>query len=112
MPQSSIRIHGAGVCADKHRERVVWPADDTSFSNPEGTNNDVVEQTGFKVDRSRNAPSGWVRGRRRVPVGLSATTAESVRVLVVEDDESDFVLTRDMLAGQDHTLFAVDWCPD
>jgi diguanylate cyclase (GGDEF)-like protein/PAS domain S-box-containing protein len=37
---------------------------------------------------------------------------ESVRVLLVDDDESDFVATRDMLARHDGARFAVDWCSD
>jgi diguanylate cyclase (GGDEF)-like protein/PAS domain S-box-containing protein len=39
-------------------------------------------------------------------------TAELVRVLVVEDDENDYVLTRDMLASQEPERFEVEWCPD
>ncbi len=38
-----------------------------------------------------------------------AAGAEPVRVLLVEDDEEDYLLTRDMLAGRDRWRFAVDW---
>jgi len=39
-------------------------------------------------------------------------TTEPLRVLVVEDDEDDYLITRDMLADQDRARFAVDWCPE
>ena len=35
--------------------------------------------------------------------------SELVRVLLVEDDEDDFLLTRDLLDGQDRTKFTLDW---
>jgi diguanylate cyclase (GGDEF)-like protein/PAS domain S-box-containing protein len=34
---------------------------------------------------------------------------EPVRVLLVEDDEDDYLITRDMLARQERARFAVDW---
>jgi diguanylate cyclase (GGDEF)-like protein/PAS domain S-box-containing protein len=37
---------------------------------------------------------------------------ESIRVLLVEDDEEDYVITRDLLAAEDHVRFEVDWCSD
>jgi diguanylate cyclase (GGDEF)-like protein/PAS domain S-box-containing protein len=36
----------------------------------------------------------------------------SVDVLLVEDDEDDYVITRDLLCQQDRTRFALDWCSD
>jgi diguanylate cyclase (GGDEF)-like protein/PAS domain S-box-containing protein len=39
-----------------------------------------------------------------------AHRTESVRVLVVEDDEDDYLITRDMLAGQERARFEVEWC--
>ncbi len=36
-------------------------------------------------------------------------TASEVRVLLVEDDEDDYLITRDMLARQDRAQFSVDW---
>jgi diguanylate cyclase (GGDEF)-like protein/PAS domain S-box-containing protein len=39
---------------------------------------------------------------------MSART-EPVRVLLVEDDEDDYLITRDLLAAQDRTRFALDW---
>jgi diguanylate cyclase (GGDEF)-like protein/PAS domain S-box-containing protein len=41
-----------------------------------------------------------------------ATLVESIRVLVVEDDEDDYALAREMLVAQEHARFEVDWCPD
>ena len=34
-----------------------------------------------------------------------------IRVLLVEDDEDDYLITRDMLAGQDRARYSVDWRP-
>src|ERR1039457_657592 len=41
-----------------------------------------------------------------------ATTTEPLRVLLVEDDEDDYLITRDMLAAQDRVEFKLDWCSD
>jgi len=38
------------------------------------------------------------------------TSTEPLSVLLVEDDEDDYLITRDMLAGQDRARFALDWC--
>jgi diguanylate cyclase (GGDEF)-like protein/PAS domain S-box-containing protein len=35
-----------------------------------------------------------------------------VKVALVEDDEDDYLITRDMLRQQNRTEFAVDWCSD
>jgi diguanylate cyclase (GGDEF)-like protein/PAS domain S-box-containing protein len=35
-----------------------------------------------------------------------------LRVLLVEDDEDDYLITREMLAGQHRARFSVDWCSD
>jgi diguanylate cyclase (GGDEF)-like protein/PAS domain S-box-containing protein len=35
-----------------------------------------------------------------------------VAVLLVEDDEDDYLITRDLLRQQDRTRFALDWCSD
>ncbi len=35
-----------------------------------------------------------------------------IRVLLVEDDEDDYLITRDMLAEQDEGRFELDWRPD
>ena len=37
--------------------------------------------------------------------------AEPLRILLVEDDEDDFVLTRSMLRGHGRATFAIDWEP-
>jgi diguanylate cyclase (GGDEF)-like protein/PAS domain S-box-containing protein len=37
---------------------------------------------------------------------------ELLKVLLVEDDEDDYVITRDLLAGQDRARFEVEWCAD
>jgi diguanylate cyclase (GGDEF)-like protein/PAS domain S-box-containing protein len=39
-------------------------------------------------------------------------TADIVRVLLVEDDEDDYLITSEMLVGQGRTQFAVDWCSE
>jgi diguanylate cyclase (GGDEF)-like protein/PAS domain S-box-containing protein len=36
--------------------------------------------------------------------------AESCRVLLVEDDEDDYLITRDLLAAQQRMEFELDWC--
>ncbi|HYH61624.1 MAG TPA: diguanylate cyclase, partial [Solirubrobacterales bacterium] len=36
--------------------------------------------------------------------------AESVRVLLVEDDEDDYLIARSLLESQGRTCFKVDWC--
>jgi diguanylate cyclase (GGDEF)-like protein/PAS domain S-box-containing protein len=41
-----------------------------------------------------------------------ATTTEPLRVLLVEDDEDDYLITRDMLAAQDRAQYKLDWCSD
>lgn len=41
-------------------------------------------------------------------LGAEVVEARAVRVLVVEDDEEDFLLTRDHLDGQDRTVFEVE----
>jgi diguanylate cyclase (GGDEF)-like protein/PAS domain S-box-containing protein len=43
---------------------------------------------------------------------LSYRTAEPISVLLVEDDEDDYLITRDMLVGQDQVRFTVDWRRD
>jgi diguanylate cyclase (GGDEF)-like protein/PAS domain S-box-containing protein len=35
-----------------------------------------------------------------------------IRVLLIEDDEDDYLITRDMLAEQDASRFELDWAPD
>ncbi len=40
---------------------------------------------------------------------MNHLTTGSVAVLLVEDDEDDYLLTRDMLARQDRTAFSVEW---
>jgi diguanylate cyclase (GGDEF)-like protein/PAS domain S-box-containing protein len=39
-----------------------------------------------------------------------AATPERIKVLLVEDDEDDYTITRDMLAAQDRARFEVEWC--
>ena len=48
---------------------------------------------------------------RRAAVGSSSPLidAREVRFLLVEDDEDDYVLTRDLLADSRRTRFALDW---
>jgi diguanylate cyclase (GGDEF)-like protein/PAS domain S-box-containing protein len=39
------------------------------------------------------------------------TAAEQIRALLVEDDEDDYLIVRDMLASQPRAQFQVDWIP-
>jgi DNA-binding NtrC family response regulator len=39
-----------------------------------------------------------------------AGSAESLRLLLVDDDEDDYLITRELLAGQDRVRFVIDWC--
>ncbi len=41
---------------------------------------------------------------------MVGTRDKVVRVLLVEDDEDDYVLTKDMLDGQDRARFRLEWC--
>ena len=41
-----------------------------------------------------------------------ATAPETIAVLLVEDDEEDYLITADMLASQERVRFRVDWCAD
>jgi diguanylate cyclase (GGDEF)-like protein/PAS domain S-box-containing protein len=41
-----------------------------------------------------------------------ASRTEPTRVLLVEDDEDDYLITRDMLAGQDRARFVLEWCAE
>ena len=36
--------------------------------------------------------------------------SEPITVLLVEDDEDDYLITREMLARQDRARFVLDWC--
>ncbi len=48
------------------------------------------------------------------PVSVTDTSlsVSLIRVLLVEDDEDDYLITRDMLAEQDAGRFELDWCSD
>lgn len=37
-------------------------------------------------------------------------TDEPLRILLVEDDEDDYLIVRSMLVHQDRTLYELDWC--
>src|SRR5882762_7337899 len=43
--------------------------------------------------------------------GMSSAT-DPLRVLLIEDDEDDYIITREMLSAQDRTRFAVEWCSE
>jgi diguanylate cyclase (GGDEF)-like protein/PAS domain S-box-containing protein len=43
---------------------------------------------------------------------VSIDDQAEVRVLLVDDDEDDYVITRDMLERQDRVHFTVEWAPD
>src|SRR5947209_10918910 len=42
---------------------------------------------------------------------MHRASTEIIRVLLVEDDEEDFLITRDLLADQERARFQLDWCP-
>ncbi len=42
---------------------------------------------------------------------MTSAGVERIRVLLVEDDEDDYMIVRDLLAGQERTLFELDWSP-
>jgi diguanylate cyclase (GGDEF)-like protein/PAS domain S-box-containing protein len=39
------------------------------------------------------------------------TPPEPLAVLLVEDDEDDYLITREMLAAQERARFVIEWCP-
>ena len=41
-----------------------------------------------------------------------APRGKPVRVLLVEDDEEDYLITRDMLAAQERARFTLEWCSE
>ena len=41
-----------------------------------------------------------------------AARDKQLAVLLVEDDEEDYLITRDMLAHQDRARFGIDWCQE
>jgi diguanylate cyclase (GGDEF)-like protein/PAS domain S-box-containing protein len=43
---------------------------------------------------------------------VTTVHGEPLRILLVEDDEDDSLITREMLAGQERARFAVEWCAD
>ena len=51
--------------------------------------------------RDRRPPAAWP--------DLTPPAPERLAILLVEDDEDDFVLTRDLLAGQSRTRFDLEW---
>ncbi len=42
---------------------------------------------------------------------MSEAEARAVRILLVDDDEDDYVVTRDFLADSKRTIFSLDWIP-
>ena len=44
-------------------------------------------------------------------VSLAEARPEAIRVLLVEDDEDDFIITRELLARQERARFTVEWRP-
>jgi diguanylate cyclase (GGDEF)-like protein/PAS domain S-box-containing protein len=54
-----------------------------------------------------------VRARRVAErIDLMPAEASFVKVLLVEDDEDDYLITRNLLSKQDRTRFDLDWCSD
>jgi diguanylate cyclase (GGDEF)-like protein/PAS domain S-box-containing protein len=45
------------------------------------------------------------------PVPAADPDVEAIRVLLVEDDEDDYLIARDILTGQDRVRFTVEWQP-
>jgi CheY-like chemotaxis protein len=51
--------------------------------------------------------------RETQPSGdASGVDNETVRLLIVEDDEDDYLITSDLLAGQSRLRVSIDWAPD
>ena len=46
------------------------------------------------------------------PIPMKMDDSGPVTVLLVEDDEDDYLITRDLLRQQNRTRFVVDWCSD
>jgi diguanylate cyclase (GGDEF)-like protein/PAS domain S-box-containing protein len=44
-----------------------------------------------------------------VQIDPAEPSLQPIRVLLVEDDEDDYLITRDMLAGQERARFTIDW---
>lgn len=44
-------------------------------------------------------------------MGVTSATCATYHVLLVEDDEDDYLITREMLESQDRARFVVDWAP-
>jgi diguanylate cyclase (GGDEF)-like protein/PAS domain S-box-containing protein len=45
-------------------------------------------------------------------VRVLTESAVAVKVLLIDDDEEDYLITRDMLASQDRARFELEWCSD
>ncbi|HWE33904.1 MAG TPA: EAL domain-containing protein [Solirubrobacteraceae bacterium] len=43
---------------------------------------------------------------------MTAVSAPPIRVLLVEDDEDDYMITRELLSGQSRARFELEWCAD
>ena len=43
---------------------------------------------------------------------MATAHSDRVRILLVEDDEDDYLITRELLAGQPRVQFELDWCAD
>jgi diguanylate cyclase (GGDEF)-like protein/PAS domain S-box-containing protein len=41
---------------------------------------------------------------------VATEAIDLIKILLVEDDEDDYLITRDMLVGEQRTRFSVDWC--
>ena len=61
------------------------------------------------MTQTGSVPSAPRVGVSRAAVPVGGNTAKVVRILLVDDDEDDFILTRDMLADIGGTRFELDW---
>jgi diguanylate cyclase (GGDEF)-like protein/PAS domain S-box-containing protein len=43
---------------------------------------------------------------------MTSSARDVLRVLLIEDDEDDYLITRDMLTAQDRARFEIEWCSD
>ena len=79
-----------------------------------GVNSFITKPATFAglVDLMGTFTTVLVRDRRATPPRLMVSPPEpaETRVLLVEDDENDYLITRDLLAGQARTRFRVEWC--